>query len=734
MRVELGEAIRAIERYLSSDTAYPFLVAVNASSDLKTLVRKIPTRVHTVRMSDYCANDSMPDEDAVFNDLLNMSDKPILLKGVGEQVMLSGDASFLRRIAGQTFPQKMIVLCRNQGTELEHLQQQNTKFGSNRWCELSSSSDVSIVRVNTNVPIDSIAGFKALLRKLEDYPTGKTYVKTEVPIICSAVLSNAYAAIRDANPSFVVPERALGEQEWTEYLTDRSLETNDIFHWRSYLKLLLHGAETPYFRLVIQYSTDYATYRRELTHAILHVPHTSEAYHALYQERKAFLKAHPEVDVTEFVRDSHEKGSNRVYYLTDNTIHERHAILEENARHCLDQSVLEEIYPDLAAYFNDYQFSCAEGELLTQYFRDYKRQKANNKLDPVFLQQVIELSRPDNRRYNRLPTRNLLVDQAAGEGAGLYWIDALGVEYLGYIKKVARELGLWIEISVGRATLPTLTEFNRTFFENWTRFKCPKEQSLDKIKHEGVSSQQSTGPAIHLADELSVIRDSLVSIKSCLLKHDAEFILLVSDHGASRLCVLNQHENQCEIKHWCMEEKGMHSGRCCPQSDSDECPESATDNNNLWVLANYDRFKGGRRANIEVHGGASLEEVVVPVIRITLANEVVTCHALGTPIEEVATIIKPLDGPTIMPVYCSKPSSNLVLRIKGKTYPAVKSETNPLEFSVDLSTHHEVWSSSFTFEATAFDGDNELTTFRFKVQRTKRMTRNNRDGTDFFET
>lgn len=731
MRVELHEAIRALSQYLSSDTAYPFLVAANASSDLKELVRALPTRVHTVSMSDYCADDSLPDEDAVFNDLLNAG-KPILLKGVGEQIMLSGNTTFLRRIAGQPFPQKIIVLCRNQGTELEHLQQQNTKFGSNRWCELCSSSDVSIVRVNTSVPIDSISGFKALLRKLEDHPAGKIYVKTEIPIICSGVISNLYAAIRDADTSFVVPERALGEQEWTEYLIDRSLETNDIYHWRSYLKLLLCGTQSPYFRLVIQHSMNYAAYRRELTHAILYVPHTSESYQLLYQERKAFLKAHPEVDISEFVRDSHEKGSNRVYYLTDNTILERRAILEETARYSLDQSILEGIYPDLAAYFNDYQFSCAEGKLLTQYFRDYKRQKANNTLDSVFLQQVIELSQPGNRRYNRLLTRNLLVDQAAGEGAGLYWIDALGVEYLGYIKKIAKELGLWIEISVGRASLPTLTEFNRDFFDNWMGFKCPKEQNLDKRKHEGVPSQQSTGPAIHLADELTVIRDSLVTIKSCLLNHDAEFFLLVSDHGSSRLCVLNQHENRWEINHWQMEENGKHSGRCCPQSDTDECPESATDNNGFWVLANYDRFKGGRRANVEVHGGASLEEVVVPVIRITLANEAVECHVWGTPCEEVATITKTLDGPTIMPVYCSKASANLVLKIKDKTYPATKSETNPLEFSVDLSTHHEVWSSSFTFEATAFDGDNELTTFRFKVQRTKRMTRNDRDGTDFF--
>ena len=68
--------------------------------------------------------------------------------------------------------------------------------------------------------------------------------------------------------------------------------------------------------------------------------HESDAYQALYQERKAFLKAHQEVDISEFVRDSHEKGANRIHYLTDNTILERRAILEETARYGLNLATI----------------------------------------------------------------------------------------------------------------------------------------------------------------------------------------------------------------------------------------------------------------------------------------------------------------------------------------------------------------------------------------------------------
>ena len=70
---------------------------------------------------------------------------------------------------------------------------------------------------------------------------------------------------------------------------------------------------------------------------------------------------------------------------------------------------------------------------------------------------------------------------------------------------------------------------------------------------------------------------------------------MIADHGASRLAVINESETSVEVA-----EKGMHSGRCCPKADISEKPDSATEENGFWCLANYDRFKGGRKANVEV--------------------------------------------------------------------------------------------------------------------------------------
>jgi hypothetical protein len=71
---------------------------------------------------------------------------------------------------------------------------------------------------------------------------------------------------------------------------------------------------------------------------------------------------------------------------------------------------------------------------------------------------------------------------------------------------------------------------------------------------------------------------------------------------------------------YALDNQGNHSGRCCPVPDDPNIPEIAYENG-FAVLANYDRFKGGRAANVEVHGGATLEETVIPIIELTLKPE-----------------------------------------------------------------------------------------------------------------
>ena len=109
--------------------------------------------------------------------------------------------------------------------------------------------------------------------------------------------------------------------------------------------------------------------------------------------------------------------------------------------------------------------------------------------------------------------------------------------------------------------------------------------------------------------------------------------------------------------------KGQHSGRCCPCSDADVKSEYATLENGFWVLANYDRFKGGRKASVEVHGGATLEEVVVPLIEIELIdNNIVVINTTPTTtasFKKNAEII----------LFSTSSLNNVSVRVQGRLYP-----------------------------------------------------------------
>ena len=115
-----------------------------------------------------------------------------------------------------------------------------------------------------------------------------------------------------------------------------------------------------------------------------------------------------------------------------------------------------------------------------------------------------------------------------------------------------------------------------------------------------------------------------------------------------------------------MKTKGEHSGRCCPVDELSEKPEVATNENNYYVLANYDRFKGGRKASVEVHGGATLEEVLVPIIEISLLS-----GNIDFPLDYEPKIIKcgPEHKPEIT-LFVPVKSNNVILRINSYNYNA----------------------------------------------------------------
>ena len=726
MSVLWEDGVRAVLRYLASDRPYPFFVDIDSAWDAQRLIQQLPGRMEPHNIGEFCAKDSFPDYDRLM-DTLEETSSDILLTGIGDAVALSGDDSIFERLKDRAYAHKTVVLCRNAHTSLERCRRQDPKFTPDRWCSIASETDTLVIRVGASVRAEAEDGLQALFYKLSSLQPGKYYVRSSVELVGVPFLSNAYAQLRELDPGFSIPEEALSPEQWEEYFSSPGTTEKDPFHFRSYLRYRMEGAPGNYLRLVVAQTSNYSDYRQSLLTALLRIKHTQESFPALYRERKELLKSRTDIglELEEYLNLSRERDQERIYYLTDNTLHERRAILYEIAHIKRIPPELPEIYPALADYLNEYIFSGKNAALLTSYFEQYKRQKLIHQVELSFLERVNQLSRPGNRQYTALQHRNELILSVPKERTGLYWIDALCGEYLGFLIRQAKRLDLRIRIQIGRATLPTLTALNRNFYDDWKGVKFEKESRIDDLKHGKIPlPKEVRKSALHLADELDVLSECLNTIRTALAGQEVDRILLTTDHGASRLCVIHEKENR-----WEMAEKGIHSGRCCPKHEIDTCPESATDEYGFWVLANYDLFKGGRKAQVEAHGGASLEEALIPVVEFSLLQEKITCKIQGAE-DDPATVIKE-ESSRVLPLFCSKTNARLWGRIQGKVYHAMQDEENPALFKLDLEEHNERWRTGKVYEVTLFDDDNELTALRFVLRNPQKGRRPN-DGSDFF--
>lgn len=443
--------------------------------------------------------------------------------------------------------------------------------------------------------------------------------------------------------------------------------------WLYFILLSIFGVKkSPYLQKAVFASASYKEFQRSLFRTILTVEHTDPDFVSLYQERKDILKDFTEAleDVDDYCKVLAVKEETAIYYLTDLTQLEKEKIVAwlsvygEGYNNSTLAAMLRNVYPDLADYLSTFRFKNA---LLNTYFENYKYQKVINKILPSF-ELVVDEQSKELGFVDWLPARSAIVDKLNLSKAHAYFLDALGVEYLSFIQAKCSKYGLSANIVCGRCELPSLTCFNKEFLDTLKGKNCPVSdiKELDEIKHHGENnfSYENVKTPIYLIRELEIIDELLRKIRAGLYGHQYDKAVILSDHGASRLAVLHETESPLH-----MATDGVHSGRCCPKNEIDAKPDFAIEAENFWVLSNYDRFKGGRKANVEVHGGASLEEVTVPVIEITRKQN--SIEAFITDESKVITLAAK-EYP-ILKIFVNVESDNISIILDGKYYDANKS-------------------------------------------------------------
>lgn len=258
------------------------------------------------------------------------------------------------------------------------------------------------------------------------------------------------------------------------------------------------------------------------------------------------------------------------------------------------------------------------------------------------------------------------------------------------------------ECFIGHCNLPSITSKNKEFYDVFPEGTVLKEEGLDELKHHGTKYDfQFTTEPLHIFDELAILDRDLKKMGSMLAMGHCQRIVILSDHGASRLAVTYRSENdKLELT-----EPGKHSGRCCP-ADEDPKIDFVTYEDGFAVLANYERFKGSRKADVETHGGASLEETVVPVIILTLKPKEQQVFFVETVVP-----CSPKDGSSIR-MFANPPLKKPRMVVGGQSYDG----------KFDGDKHNVIFEMpdirrKGQHEAEIYDGGIKVTVLTFETKR-----------------
>jgi hypothetical protein len=720
--------IDSVKKYLTSPVKTPYFLFISDGQYAPTITELSLLGLDFAPMSIFCNNDDrMPDIDGLITEIkeadVNANGKQIVVTGLGEFLALRGrDVAIctLSRLKDLNIGNvKVVLLLRGLASLIDGMKS-DPRFDSRRFSVVDKAEcDLSFTLVAQSVGVPALSGFKEMLAELEKGLCGSVFVSTAVDfdkaIFTVHRICNAYDGIKLLTRGFALSRSCGSDAHWAELLIEicqsngslddvfekhelgNNLESNfyariagnDYRNWLYFicLKSKVDILQNGYLRFVLDNTSRFEGFARNALNAIIDIPHIDKRFASFYRERKTLVEKFPESDIANFVVNSRQVVSESIYKLTDQTRVEREEIIAWLSKNAMVPQ-LDDIYPALAAYVKKYVFKCPElANLLTQYFEDYKQQKLSNELKPEFLRKVDELAL--SRKFNRLPTRNEIMDSIDKSDTFLYWLDALGVEYLSLIEVLVKKRGLSVRINIARAELPTITGINRDFFDAWEGRK-EKNNELDDIKHSELGGYNFTNNElpIHLAKELDIIAAMIDKAATELALRHCKCFLIVSDHGASRLAVLSRKEEKYDT-----DTTGEHSGRCCKLFQLYDLPFAAEENGYL-VLADYGRFKGSRAANVEVHGGASLEEVVVPVIELSLKDERVAVKLVN----EIVTV--DFRTGTEITLFINSPVQDVSIVLNGTSYSATQKDVN--HHSVKLPDTKRAGS----YSADVYAGDN----------------------------
>ena len=295
-------------------------------------------------------------------------------------------------------------------------------------------------------------------------------------------------------------------------------------------------------------------------------------------------------------------------YMSPLTLSEQCLMVEWVGQGKIEKNDIKNLFPELYAYLLPSSIKTGKGNGWTnEYFQEYCLSKVGNQETGSLAKKLKELNDSqvsfETWRDGFKTVKTLMHNRQDIDI--YYWIDGLGVDWIPFMTQVIdkhKADGVFLnEIYVAASELPTVTSVNKTKLDELANGKLEKIGDVDKFAH-----TQKTYPA-YLVKEFRIVEDAISKVLSL---YNGKKIAFVSDHGISYMAQFGAGLNLAGVE-------TDHAGRC-----GHWLKGSAQTDNNYIVLddgqtlcsLNNNSLSAKTPMGQGAHGGATPEEVLVPII------------------------------------------------------------------------------------------------------------------------
>jgi len=261
---------------------------------------------------------------------------------------------------------------------------------------------------------------------------------------------------------------------------------------------------------------------------------------------------------------------------------------------------VERTFPELATYLSTFPYA---NDHVRSYMSLYTRSRVMDEPSEALSSLGQEWAREG--KVWQVPPRDGELRSIGGEATR--WADGLGVEWMGLLYTLLNNQSTIATAKLCRANLPSSTAFNR----GWES-ESEVSRDLDHMAHQPEYAYPTS-----LVRQLRLIGDLAQELCQA---GQSRTVIVTGDHGLTRFAAGKRRVAPppgYQAHKWgryALPTEGE-AIESCAAGEAGDAQWLTCDG--YLVLANHDLFQGGRRTSGEVHGGATIEEVLVPVIAIS---------------------------------------------------------------------------------------------------------------------